>query len=178
MGSRPRLHEGRLSAGTTEVEGGGMTCGWRKGDGSPHPRGHRRGRSSRLRLHEGRLCAGTTEVGARDDMWVAEGGWVPASARTQEGEEFPPSSARGQALCGNNGGGGGRDDMWVTEGGWVPASAGTQEGEEFPHPSSRGQAMREDTGGGGFHPHPGLPPQGGRAVREPPLQRGGAGGRG
>ena len=55
----------------------------------------------------GRLCEGTTEVGGRDDMWVTEGGWVPASARTQEGEEFPPSSARGQALCGNNGGGGG-----------------------------------------------------------------------
>ena len=40
---------------------------------------------SRPRFHEGRLSAGTTEGGARDDMWVAEGGWVPACARTREG---------------------------------------------------------------------------------------------
>ena len=175
MGFRLRLREGRFCAGKAEVrawddmwvaEGGWVPASARTQEGEEFPPSSSRGQA---------LCGNNEGGGGRDDMWVTEGGWVPASARTQEGEEFPPPSARGQVLCGNNGGGGGRDDMWVTEGGWVPASARTQEGEEFPPPSPRGQAMREDTGGGGFHPHPCLPPQGGRAVREPSLQRGGGG---
>ena len=110
--------------------GRGMTCGWRKGD-SHAPRLH--GMGPRIREDTGgSLCGDCTragwEVGARDDMWVAEGGWVPASARTREGKEFPPPSARGR-LCAGTTEVGARDDMWVAEGEWVPASARTTEGE-------------------------------------------------
>ena len=52
----------------------GMTCG----------PGRRRGMDSRLRLHEGRLYAGITGVGARTGGGGR--GWVPASARTTDGE--------------------------------------------------------------------------------------------
>ena len=93
---------------------------------------------------------------------------------------FPPPSSRGQALCENNGGEGRGMTCGWRKGdgsphprgqgrGRVPASARTREG--------MGPRMREDKGGGGFHPHPGLPPSRGkgglRAVREPPLRRGG-----
>ena len=69
-------------------------------DGSPHPRGHGSGSDGR--------------------------GWVPASARTREGEKMGPrireDTGRGRR--------------------WVPAFARTREGEKM------GPRIREDTGRG------------------------------
>ena len=95
MGSRIRLHEGRLSVGgqgwvpayarTTDGGEGGRMVDWvalRVGGGM----------GFRIRLHEGRLSVGGQ-------------GWVPAYARTRERGGFPHSS-RGRAL-------GGRTRGWV-----------------------------------------------------------------
>ena len=103
------------------------------GDGSPHPRGQRRGETmdSRPCLH-GQALRGGNEVGRR---------WVPASARTTEGREdgFPPPREqrrwepgsphpRGQRR-GEEMGPRIREDNGGEEvEGWVPASAGTTEG--------------------------------------------------
>ena len=129
---------GRLCAGATK--GGG--------DGSPHPRGQRRGgRMGSRPASGGQALRGGNGVGRR---WVpasargeemgpriredngGEGGWVPASAGTSE---------VGQALRGGNGVG--RR--------WVPASARTTEGRDDGFPPRwifMGQALRGGNGVG------------------------------
>ena len=99
MDSRPRFHGGRLSAGgmgprireDNEGKGNkiprlrcaalGMTCGLGRMSA---------GMDSRPRFHGGRLSAGATEVGARGHVGGGGRGWVPACARTREGEAFTP----------------------------------------------------------------------------------------
>ncbi len=146
MGSRPRLHGGRLSAGgrgwvpasARTTGGGGFPLPSSRGqallrgdgDGSPHPRGQREGDGFPL-------------PSSRGQALPAEGrGWVPASARTTGGGGFPLPSSRGQALCGGTGMGPRirEDNGW----GWIPASVFTGgrlccggDGDGSPHP--RGQ---------------------------------------
>ncbi len=110
MGSRPRLREGRLCAGTTNVQGAPYagTTTWMVGFSYQRVRDWANiwRRSSRV--------AGRRESGD---------GFPPPPTRGQalRGNDgggwdgFPPPPTRGQALRGNDGGGVG----------WVPACAGT-----------------------------------------------------
>ena len=133
--------------------GCGMTCGWRKGDGSPHARGQRRWGC-------GVTCGWRKGDGSPHPRGQGRGWeWIPAPICT------------GQALCGNDGGRCGTAGeragrlSEVRKRGWVPACARTREGmivTRIPSTSS-GHALAFPLKGGGRR----------RAVREPPLPRGG-----
>ena len=84
-------------------------------DGSPHPRGHGRGMGSRPRLHGGQALGRDGNNGGGGIR-----GWVPASARTREGEWVPALVFTG-----------GRLSVGTTEAG-----------------AGMGPRIREDTGGG------------------------------
>ena len=131
MGSRPRLHGGRLSTGATEGGMGPRIREDNEGKGNKIPR---------LRCAAGMTCG---------------------LGRMSDG--FPPPFSRGQALRGSNGGRGGG------------MTCGWRKGDGSPH--ARGQGRGRLSGQGRGRPHPGLPPSRGkgglRAVREPPLRRGG-----
>ncbi len=173
MGSRPRLHGGRLFAGMTRgwvpasartrvgmgsrpcLHGGRLFAGIDEGMGPRirEDKGGGWGMGSRPCLHGGRLIAGMTR------------GWVPASARTRVGvgDGFPSLSSWGKALRGHDEGMG-------------PRIREDKSGDGFPSLSSWGQALRgydegmgprirEDKSGGRLHPHPSLPPSRGRKKR-------------
>ena len=147
-----RTTEGRDDGFPPLSSWAGSARGQRRGeeDGSPHPRGQRRGETmdSRPCLHGQALRRGN-EVGRR---------WVPASARTTEGREdgFPLSDhKKGYVLYG------GRrvPPQTALRGGnevgrrWVPASARTTEGRDDGFPplsswagSARGQRSGEEMG--------------------------------
>ena len=85
-------------------------------------------------LRGNRECAGMTGGGARTGGGGR--GWVPASARTTDGEgmDFRPPSSRGQALRRNCGGGSGNDGWGREDGRWG---------------KGMGPRIREDNGWGG-----------------------------
>ena len=105
----------------------GAGSSWaRRGDGSPHARGHGEGGMTcgcgkggwvpaypRLGKDGGWILAYARTRGGGNDMWVEERGMGPR----------PPSS-RGQDLDARTRGGG--NDMWVGKEGWVPACARTR----------------------------------------------------
>ena len=161
MGSRPCLHGGRLCAGIDEGMGpriredtGGKglpipslpPSGGRKkrGDGSPHPRGHGgdgfpslSSRGQALRRH-------------------SRGDGSP-HPRGHEGDGFPSLSSRGAGSSPADEGMGPR--IRETFPSLSPRGISYQRGWD---PSSVGQWTR---GGGRLHPHPSLPPSGGRKKR-------------
>ena len=166
----------------------GNRGGW---DGSPHPRGHGEGEGwipdpvftgtgSSREQQMGRDGGRTVSEPPVRGMGTGELGWVPASARTREGEGWVPDavftgtgSSREQQM-GRDGGRTVSEPSVRGKGtgglGWVPASARTREGEGWiPDPvfagtgSSREQQMGRD---------------GGRTVSEPSLRGKGTGGLG
>ena len=122
-----------------------MWC--RKRDGSPHPRGHRRG---------GGLdsCPVFTGAGSTRECGMGMG---PRIREDTEGEVgwIPAPSSRGQALRGNVGMGMGPRIREDTEGeaGWIPAPVFTRAGST--RECGMGPRIREDTEGeAGWIPAP------------------------
>ena len=100
MGSRLRLHGGRLCAGTT-----GGDVGMR-GEGE-----HEKGQVSNLPLREGKYRYYVGEGRAVREPPLRRGRMDGGrmALRAGLGDGFPPSSSRGQALRGNNGWGCGNE---------------------------------------------------------------------
>ena len=147
MGSRPRLHGGRLFAG--------MTVGGR--DGFPVSAGMTADRRVTLTSVLSRQGRGGAEPPSQSSPQMGEE--VRSGGRGEEGDGFPPPSARGQALRGNHGGGVG----------WVPASAGMTADRRVTLTS-----VLSRQGRGGAEPPSQSSPQMGEEVRS--GGRGGGGG--
>ena len=180
-GSRIRLHGGRLSAGgrdgsphprkkrVGEREEGWW--GWGGGDGFPHP------------FSRGQVLRGGTGMGPR--IREDNGGGVPGER--EGGRMVDWMALRGGALRGNNGGGGGGGDGFphpfsrgqVLRGGtgMGPRIREDNGGRLFAGTTEAGSRVgmgsRIRLHGGGLsvgghgrvHPHPNLPPEGGRERR-------------